>query len=314
MAQIPFILPGGIVRLHRIKLDLGMPWPRYAVVLCVFACLVGSTAAQAEGAMESIDHAVCRTIESSARASQLPIGFLTRIIWRESSFRAGVVSPAGAQGIAQFMPTTAQARGLADPFDPEQAIPKAARLLADLQRRFGNLGLAAAAYNGGEARVTGWLHGGGTLPAETRAYVRSVTGRSVEEWTQTGSTSPAAVETTPEQPDPGSCIEVLVAFRRGGGGGGVGAPGITIEPLAPWGVQLAGNFSKPLALAAFDRARQRYAGVIGGMHPMVIGRLLRSRGTRPFYEVRLPAATRTDADALCSRIQAVGGACVAMRS
>jgi hypothetical protein len=47
---------------------------------------------------------------------------------------------------------------------------------------------------------------------------------------------------------------------------------------------------------------------------MVIGRLLRSRGTRPFYEVRLPAATRTDADTLCSRIQAVGGACVAMRS
>jgi hypothetical protein len=47
---------------------------------------------------------------------------------------------------------------------------------------------------------------------------------------------------------------------------------------------------------------------------MVIGRLLRSRGTRPFYEIRLPAATREVADALCGRIQSVGGACVAMRS
>jgi hypothetical protein len=291
-----------------------MPWPRCAAALCVVACLAGSAAARAQGALEPVNHAICRMIESSARTSQLPIGFLTRIIWRESSFRAGVVSPAGAQGIAQFMPGTAQARGLADPFDPEQAIPKAARLLADLQRRFGNLGLAAAAYNAGANRVADWLHSGGALPAETRAYVRLVTGRAVEEWSQTGTTSPAA-ETAPEQPDPGSCVEALVALRGGGGGGGGGgAPGIAVEPLAPWGVQLAGNFSKPLALAAFDRARQRYAGVIGGVRPMVIGRLLRSRGTRPFYEVRLPAATRAGADALCSRIQSVGGACVAMRS
>src|SRR5215212_4994517 len=120
----------------------------------------------------------------------MPAGYLTRIIWRESSFRAGVVSPAGAQGIAQLMPGTAQARGLADPFDPEQAIPKAGRLLADLRGRFGNLGLAAAAYNAGGGRVTDWLHSGGTLPAETRAYVRAVTGHAAEEWSQTGSTGP----------------------------------------------------------------------------------------------------------------------------
>jgi hypothetical protein len=240
----------------------------------------------------------------------LPVAFLTRIIWRESSFRAGVVSPAGAQGIAQFMPGTAQARGLADPFDPEQAIPKAARLLADLQRRFGNLGLAAAAYNAGAGRVTEFLHSGGALPAETRAYVRYVTGRPVEEWTQTGSSNPGILSAT-EEAAPASCVALLVDVRRGRGA----APlGIEAEPLAPWGVQLAGNFSKALALAAYDRARQRYAAVIGGTRPMIIGRLLRSRGTRPFYEVRVPAATRTDADALCSRIQSVGGACVAMRS
>jgi soluble lytic murein transglycosylase-like protein len=78
----------------------------------------------------------------------------------------------GAQGIAQFMPGTAQERGLADPFDPEQAIPAAASLLRDLSQRFGNLGLAAAAYNGGPNRVSAWLAGNGSLPAETQDYVR----------------------------------------------------------------------------------------------------------------------------------------------
>ncbi len=281
------------------------------VLLCVVVWLCGRAAAQAQGALEPLDHAICRTIETSARTNQLPTGFMTRIIWRESSFRASVVSPAGAQGIAQFMPGTAQARGLADPFDPEQAIPKAARLLADLQRRFGNLGLAAAAYNAGANRVADWLHSGGALPAETRAYVRLVTGRPVEEWSQTGSTSPVPQVVAGQSMEPESCVALLADLRKGRGRT---APGIEVEPLAPWGVQLAGNFSKSLALAAFDRARQRYAGLIGGMRPMIIGRLLRSRGTRPFYEVRLPAATRVEADALCSRIQGVGGACVAMRS
>ena len=55
---------------------------------------------------------------------------MTRLIWAESRFRVHAVSPKGAQGIAQFMPATAAERGLADPFDPEQAVPKAARLVA----------------------------------------------------------------------------------------------------------------------------------------------------------------------------------------
>src|SRR5439155_19305956 len=78
-------------------------------------------------------------------------------------------------GIAQFMPGTAHERGLADPFDPEEAIPKAARLLADLRQQFGSLGYAAAAYNAGAARVAGWLRGAGDLPAVTQAYVSFVT-------------------------------------------------------------------------------------------------------------------------------------------
>ena len=291
---------------------------RHAVLLCLPLFLTAAlcrATARAAPAMESLDHAVCRLIDSAARANHLPSGFMTRIIWRESSFRPRAVSPVGAEGIAQFMPGTAAERGLADPFDPEQAIPKAARLLADLRSRFGNLGFAAAAYNAGAARVETWLKGDGGLPAETRAYVRFVTKRSPEEWREEGSSEPPqpaednktkeTVVATPSQ----SCLVLAAALRRSGGGGG----GL-FAPLSPWGVQLAGNFSKRVALAAFERAASRYDEVIGGTRPMIIGRLLRSRGTRTFYQVRLPARTRAAAVALCSRIQAVGGACVAMHS
>ena len=141
----------------------------------------GSEAAPA-GGTETIEQALCRLIDGSARKHQLPIDFFTRLIWQESSFRTRVTSPAGAQGVAQFMPGTAAERGLADPFDPEQAIPKAAELLADLARRFGNRGLAAAAYNGGPTRVANWLERGGSLPSETEQYVFRITGRSAQEW------------------------------------------------------------------------------------------------------------------------------------
>ncbi len=278
-------------------------------MLAVMCAVAAAPCDAAPAALETLDQSVCRTIERSAQTARLPVEFVTRIIWRESSFRPGVVSRAGAEGIAQFMPSTAQARGLADPFDPEQAIPKAARYLADLRQRFGNIGVAAAAYNAGEARVSNWLRGQGGLPNETRAYVRFVTGRSPEEWVGSGSSNAAGAPVTIEAAEPQSCLVVTAELRRGGGGGAVAA-----EIWAPWGVQLAGNFSKGLALAAFDRARARYAAVVGDARPMIIGRLLRSRGTRPFYQVRLPAPSRAVAEQLCGRIQAAGGACVAMPS
>jgi hypothetical protein len=289
---------------------------RWTAIMAVLCGLIAPPCHAAPNGMESLDQAVCRTIERSAQAAHLPVEFITRVIWRESSFRPSVVSRAGAEGIAQFMPSTAEARGLADPFDPEQAIPKAARLLADLRRRFGNLGIAAAAYNAGEGRVANWLRGQGGLPNETRAYVRFVTGRDAEEWRSSGSSNNAATgnagntAVTIESTETQSCLTLTVELRRGGS-----APGaVAAEIWAPWGVQLAGNFSKPLALAAFQRARARYAAVIGNERPMIIGQLLRSRGTKPFYQVRLPAASRAVAEQLCGRIQAVGGACVPLPS
>jgi Transglycosylase SLT domain/SPOR domain len=283
---------------------------RLALAL-LLATAVRVAAAWAQPGMEPLDQAVCRLIEGAAHVNHLPVGYLTRIIWRESSFRPGVVSSAGAEGIAQFMPGTAQQRGLADPFDPEQAIPKAAHLLADLRRQFGSLGAAAAAYNAGSGRVSSWLRGQGDLPAVTRAYVRFVTQGSAEAAGASGSTTP---HVEAEAPTPESCLGVTADLRRDRGGMIGDGVDLAFAPLAPWGVQLAGNFSKAVALASFERARQRYAAVIGDERPMIIGRLLRSRGTRPFYQVRLPAASRREAQTLCTRIQAVGGSCVAMHS
>ena len=259
------------------------------------------------GASETVEQALCRLIESSARSRKLPIAFFTRLIFRESSFRTGVVSPAGAQGVAQFMPGTAQERGLADPFDPEQAIPASAHLLADLRTRFGNLGLAAAAYNGGPNRVANWLEGKGELAAETRSYVIIITGRSAEDWAEE-----AKAKSGVDVPDaPTSCLQVTASLRVRRG---PQAPDIALAPFAPWGVQLAGNFSKALALASFARARQSYAKVLPDLRPMVIGTRLRSRGLRTYYRVRLPAQTRQAADTLCNRIRSVGGACAVLRS
>ena len=72
---------------------------------------------------------VCQTLQSAAQLNDLPLEFLTRLIWQESRFDAHAISPAGARGIAQFMPGTAVWIGLANPFDVADAITKSAELL-----------------------------------------------------------------------------------------------------------------------------------------------------------------------------------------
>jgi hypothetical protein len=125
---------------------------------------------------------LCEAVVSAAQANNLPVGFLVRLIWQESGFDSGVVSSAGAQGLAQFMPRVAAEWGLNDPFDPLQALPASARLLRALHRQFGNLGLAAAAYNAGSGRIQNWLTRRGKLPQETRDYVMNITGHPAEKW------------------------------------------------------------------------------------------------------------------------------------
>src|SRR6516165_6769351 len=159
-----------------------------------------------------VRESLCLMIESAARAQNLPLEFFARVIWQESRFQADVVGPRTrsgdrAQGIAQFMPRTAAERGLLDPFDPVQALPKSAEFLRELADQFGNLGLAAAAYNAGPGRLREFLSGRRPLPAETRNYVLAITGISVDEWASSGKREP------PHMPKAG-CGELMALLHR----------------------------------------------------------------------------------------------------
>ena len=277
-------------------------WLRRALLVAVaLAFVAGAAPARAE-TDDDLRSDICRMIELAAAAHDLPSHFLPRLIWRESSFRPHVVSPAGAQGIAQFMPGTAGERGLADPFDPEQAIPKAAEFLAELRQRFGNLGLAAAAYNGGPTRVANWLAGTSGLPWETREYVEIVTRHSAEDWRD----GQKALEVELRQ---GSCLEtaarISVEDPRQFAGSAL---------TAPWGVQLAGAFKRNVALATYQRVRRQFADVLGDVEPMIIGKRMAGRGFARYWRVRAPAPSRAAANALCLKIERAGGACAVLKT
>ncbi len=278
-------------------------WGRGLTAL-IFA-LLAAAPASAEVGTENVVGTICGIIETSAHAQNVPVGFLTRLIWQESNFQTHAVSPAGAQGIAQFMPGTATARGLADPFDPEQAIPKSAALLAELKGQFGNWGLAAAAYNAGPSRVARFVKGDADLPGETQDYVSIVTGHAAQEWRGAD-----AAKLTDDAVFPGaSCSEIVAKFK-------VSQPTLFAHSsfYAPWGVQISGAFNKAAALRQYDRAKAQYVAILGDAQPMILAGRLRSRGFRTFYRVRAGAPTRAAAEALCGKLEKVGGACVVLRS
>ena len=259
--------------------------------------------------------AMCLMIESAAKAQDLPLEFFARVIWQESRFQSDAVGPVTrsgqrAQGIAQFMPGTANERRLLDPFDPVQALPKSAEFLSELRGQFGNLGLAAAAYNAGPRRVQEWLAGTGGMPQETRNYVSAITGASVDEWASAGRGG-KVLDRAPNT----SCRELMALLRR--------APNFFVTELEAhiqlaaaklWGVQLAAGFDRNKALAMYARAMTRLRGVIGDQDPSLLSSLMRTRGTRPFYQVRIGADTRPAADDLCNRIRRAGGACFVLRN
>jgi hypothetical protein len=259
--------------------------------------------------------AMCLMIEAAAKAQDLPLEFFARVIWRESRFQADAVGPMTrrgerAQGIAQFMPGTASERRLLDPFDPVQALPKSAEFLNELRGQFGNLGLAAAAYNAGPRRVQEWIDGKGGMPDETRNYVSAITGSTIDDWAAAGRNGKM-----PDRAPTSGCRELMALLQR--------APNPFIAQLEqhvklgvdqPWGVQLAAGFNRDRALANYARAMSRLNKVIGDRDPSLLSSLFRSRGTRAFYQVRIGTDTRASADTLCGQIHRAGGACLVLRN
>ena len=235
---------------------------------------------------------ICSALAAAAAQNDLPTDFFARLIWQESRFDPAAVSRAGAQGVAQFMPGTANWRGLSNPFEPLEAIAQSAKLLRDLRREFGNLGLAAAAYNAGSRRVHEWLAGRRALPGETRAYVRIVTGYSPDEWVRA---SPGMDEMQSEKTVPCREMAGLVA----------GTPPAAINPTPIWGVELVGGTTDATALAAYSRLEQKYASILGGRQPYVVHHGL-GRGSMGWAHVRVGADDRPSAEKLCADLRGAG--------
>ena len=274
-----------------------------------------ASAGEAPPPSAAATESLCLLLESAASANGLPLEFFVRLIWKESRFMPDAIGPLTrsgqrAQGIAQFMPGTAAERGLLDPLDPIAALPKSAELLRDLRAEFGNLGLAAAAYNAGPRRVQEWLAGSGPMPQETRSYVLAITGSTVEEWAKV-----AKGGKQPERMRTSSCRELMALLKQAPNPFVAGLEQrVTLAAAKVWGVQLAAGFSRDKALAMYGRAVSRLSSVIGNRDPSILTSRLRSRGAATFYQVRFGADTRGEADDLCNRIRKAGGACFVLRN
>jgi hypothetical protein len=210
------------------------------------------------------------------------------MIWQESRFDAQAVSPKGAEGIAQFMPQTASWHGLSNPFDPIEALRHSAAYLRELLGQFGNLGLAAAAYNAGPGRVSAWLTSHRALPAETRNYVALVTGWTTDEWAS--SSPPEKAETTIPQGVPCTRLANLILAPR--------RERQRIAAYIPrWGIQVAAHLSESTTWANLDRLK-RFGSLIGDREPIVLHKEIPGMGRAKRYIVTIADDDRAPLDKL----------------
>lgn len=247
---------------------------------------------------------VCDLIDAHAATNDLPRDFLARLIWKESRFDPNAVSPVGAEGIAQFMPGTAKMRGLENAFDIEQAIPASARYLGELKTGFGNLGLAAAAYNSGESRVSRWLASGGFLPLETEEYVLDVMGEPADNFTDRGHSG--TIRPLDEKRSFSvACRNLRTIMSQ--------TIAMATVHVKPWGVQVAGSFRRSAAIRQWQRVQGRFHALLGDFEP-VVSRVRVTYARRGIYAVRIGVDDRAGANAICQRLRSVGGACVVLRN
>lgn len=230
-------------------------------------------------------------VQASASKWGVNPTLLTRQLQQENGFRPTGTSKAGAQGIAQFIPSTAARYGV-NVNDPQSSIDGAGHYMHDLLGMFGgNQGLALAGYNWGEANVQKWLRNGADptrAPRETKDYVQSITGHPLSEWVNnpgvpihTAPLGPGQRAEPPANwpqinPQPFSPTEVASLSP------GVGLPVAPLPPVAPtigaaspaggpWAADSVGN---PVATDANGVAHPEYtsgAGPGGASSPVFVG-------------------------------------------
>jgi hypothetical protein len=153
--------PGEVVKIQ----DVGTP----AVIRRVLPQQAAGSTSVSGGALAGVPYA--DLFQRAASRHGVDASLLAAVASQESNFDSQAVSPAGAQGLMQFMPATARGLGV-NPLDPTSSIDGAARYLSSLTKQFGTTSLALAAYNAGPGTVNRY---GGIPPyPETQNYVRAV--------------------------------------------------------------------------------------------------------------------------------------------
>ncbi len=248
---------------------------------------------------------VCRLIENRSGWRGINPHFIARLINAESRFSPNAVSPAGAEGIAQFIPGTAKRRGLKDPYDPAAALTASIDFLAHLKVRFGNLGLAAVAYNAGEGAASRYI-AGGRIPLETENYVFSITGRAAQEWRKPD-TRHVIPPIAGKKPFSDACPALVRKPER-----------IRLATRSaarqPWGVLISESFSRNTAVRTFNGIKRKFPADLRGKPPMIVPVRNLSMGTRRRYSARIGATTRKQASKICSSLRARSVVCIVRRT
>lgn len=265
---------------------------------------------------------VCQSIEVQATRHGLDPSFFARLLWQESRFDRNALSHAYAMGIAQFISSTAEKRGLADPFNPAQAIEHSAEYLGELTRRYGNHGMAALAYNGGEKRADGFLEGRG-LMQETVDYVIIITGLRAEDW-RDDPPETRDYRLDKELPFREACHELATGRRVTplpaiyvsiGKNDRSLRPRLRPEPkLGKWGAQLAFGKTEARAKANFDKVTRSCRGALNGARPDIVFVKNRVRGRPGYYMARVSKMDRDEAEGICTTARRQGCKCAVYKN
>lgn len=250
-------------------------------------------------------HDTCQLIEVVTARHGLDQGFFTRLIWQESRFDPFAKSHANAMGIAQFIRSTADKRGLKNPYNPADALEHSAQYLAEMTARYGNVGLAAVGYNGGERRAEGLIAGTGGLAQETIDYVKIITGASAETW---ASDPPENLDLSLKGDSPRAACYALARKRR------LSAPPQTEPPLKPWGVQLAFGISRKAAREKYRNRTARCSALLKGETPDYVFEKSRASRGKGYYFARIGRDSNRAAWQFCSKLKAKGCLCAVYRN
>ncbi|QFT60428.1 membrane-bound lytic transglycosylase F [Sulfitobacter sp. THAF37] len=254
------------------------------------------------------DHFVydtCNAIRTFADRSGLNRDFFARLIWQESRFDPNALSHADARGIAQFIPSTAALRGLKDPYNPAEALEHSAHYLAEMVARYGNEGLAAIGYNGGERRAEGFLQGGG-LASETVQYVPIVTGLTAETWRDDppDAHDMRLSKTSAFLP---ACYQ-MARNRR------ITALARPKPRVKPWGVQVAFATTEKLARARVTERMASCRGAVKGEKTDLIYKKNRVSGKKGYYFAQFGRNSRQDAQKLCDAMRRQSCICLVVQN